>query len=109
VSLYNQEVKRLLQFSLFLLGLATLLAPLVEFFDRWDPPGPPMNDTELGVFAFILVLALILLVSKLMAIIDKLVAIGTVFRPQSSFSMLAEPGLRLVFAVVPQSSPPLRI
>jgi hypothetical protein len=108
VSLYNQEVKRLLQFSLFLLGLATLLAPLVEFFDRWDPPGPPMNDTELDVFGFILVLALILLVSKLIAILDKLVAIGTVFRPQS-FSILAEPGLRLVFAVAPHSSPPLRI
>jgi hypothetical protein len=55
------------------------------------------------------VLALILLVSKLMAILDKLVAIGTVFRPQSSFSMLAERSLRLVFAVVPHSSPPLRI
>ena len=109
MSLYHQAVKRLLQFGLLLLGLATLLAPLVEFFDRWDPPGPPLNDTELGVFGFILVLALILLVSKLMAMLDKLVAIGTVFRPQSSFSMLAERSLRLVFAVVPHCSPPLRI
>jgi hypothetical protein len=106
---YNEEVKRLLQFGVLLLGLATLLTPLVEFFDRWDPPGPPTNDTELGVFGFILVLALVLLVSRLMAILDKLVAIGTVFRPQSSFSMVAEPGLRLTFAVVPHSSPPLRI
>jgi hypothetical protein len=63
VSLYHQAVKRLLQFGLLLLGLATLLALLVEFFDRWDQPGPPLNDTELGVFGVILVLALILLVT----------------------------------------------
>ena len=43
-----------------------LLAPLAEFFDRWDPTGLA-NDTEFGIFALVLTLCLVLVVCTLLA------------------------------------------
>jgi hypothetical protein len=102
-------VKRLLQFGVLILGLAAVLTPLTEFFDRWDPPGPPMNDTELAIFGLVLVLCLVLLVSRLMATLDRLVEIFAVFRRQPRHALTLEINMVQVFAVMPHSSPPLRI
>jgi hypothetical protein len=46
--------------------LAGFVAPVVEFFDYWDPEGLG-SDTEVGVFALIFVLCLVLLVCKLIS------------------------------------------
>ncbi len=59
-------MRRLLQCGLSLLLLAAVLVPVVEFFDQWDPPGLA-DDTEMGVFGLILLLALILLVCTIVA------------------------------------------
>lgn len=59
-------MKRLLQIGTLLLLLVTVLAPLLECFDRWDKPGLG-NDTEFPVFALVLVLCLLLLVMRLVA------------------------------------------
>ena len=107
--LYTKSVKRLLQFGVLLLGLAAVLTPLMEFFDNWDPPGPPSNDTELGVFGLILILCLVLLVSRLIATLDRLIETGAVFRLQPIPLMWLEASRRIASAVVPHSSPPLRI
>ena len=64
------------------LSLAAFLAPLIELFDRWDPPGSG-NDTELAVFGLILTFCLILLVSRLVASLDELIECIT-FRIQPS-------------------------
>jgi hypothetical protein len=72
-------VRRLLQFGVLLLSLAAFLTPIIEFFDQWDPPGPG-GDTELAVFGLILTFCLILLVSKLVASLDKLIERIILFR-----------------------------
>jgi hypothetical protein len=92
-----------------MLLLATFLAPLVEFFDRWDPPGPS-NDMEMAVFGLILVLCLVLVVCKLTASLAGLIAFISVLRPRLSRGSPARTGP--VFArvfVPPLSPPPLRI
>ncbi len=107
--MYTCTVRRLFQFGALMLLLATFLAPLIEFFDRWDPPGPS-NDTEMAVFGLILVLCLVLLVSKLTASSAARIALGSVFRPRLSRGLRVP--LSPVFASVfvpPLSPPPLRI
>jgi len=91
-----------------MLLLAAFFTPLVEFFDRWDPPGPS-NDTEMAVFGLIFALCLVLIVCKLTAALATLI------------SLVLVPGLRqrrgsppreasLFFtSIVPHLSPPLRI
>ncbi|QNI36409.1 hypothetical protein [Edaphobacter albus] len=59
-------MRRLLQLGVLFITLAICYAPLAELFDRWDTPGL-FNDTEFTIFALILVLCLVLLVSKLIA------------------------------------------
>lgn len=61
-------MRRLLQCVTLLFLLVSLLAPLAECFDRWDPPGLT-GDTELPLFAFVLLLALVLLVARLVAVL----------------------------------------
>ena len=107
--LYTEEVKRLLQFGVLLLSLVAVLTPLVEFFDCWDPPVAPINDTELSIFGIVLLFALVLLVSRLLAMLDRMIRIGVLFRLEPLFSVASEPALKLGFVVDPQSSPPLRI
>jgi hypothetical protein len=55
---------RILRLSVTLLILTSLLAPVSEALDRWDPPGLG-NDTEMGLFALVLVLCLVIVVSRL--------------------------------------------
>lgn len=101
-------MRRLLQFGVLFLSLAAFLTPLIEFFDRWDPPGPG-NDTELAVFGLILILCLILLVSKLVASLDKLIERIMLFRIQTPRMVLSPERFYFTGLVTPHSSPPLRI
>ena len=57
---------RLLKVGTFLLLLAVFLAPICEFFDRWDAPGLE-NDTEMAVFLLALLLCLVLAVCKILS------------------------------------------
>jgi hypothetical protein len=59
-------MRRLLQFGTLLFLLVMSVAPLAEFFDRWDAPGLS-NDTEFGVFALVLALCLVQVVCMLIA------------------------------------------
>ena len=61
----KKDMKRLLQFGTTIL-LISVFVPCLELCDRWDAPGLS-NDTEYGVFAFIVILGLVLLVGKLIA------------------------------------------
>ena len=102
-------VRRLFQFGVLLLGLAALLTPLVELCDRWDPPGPPMSDTEFSVFALILILCLILVVSKLVAARSKVLGLVTLFRLQDQPVFLSEDTCCFISIIPPHPSPPLQI
>jgi hypothetical protein len=102
-------VRRLLQLGVLLLSLAALLTPLVELFDRWDPPGPPASDTELSVFALIFLLCLILLVSKLIATLSRQSALVTLSRIRSFATFPSEDGLCFISLAARPTSPPLRI
>jgi len=101
-------VRRLLQFGVLLLSVAAVLTPVMEWFDRWDPPGSFMTDTELSVFALILVLCLILLVSRLLAALLRVPMVATL-RPWQREGVGREGGIGYSWIVVPHSSPPLRI
>jgi hypothetical protein len=90
------------------LSLAAFLTPLIELFDRWDPPGPG-NDTELAVFALILTFCLILLVSRSVASLDKLIERFTLFRVQPSRGVRSPEPFCFTGLVTPHNSPPLRI
>jgi hypothetical protein len=81
---------------------------MIEFFDRWDPPGPG-NDTELAVFGLILTFCLILLVCRIVASLDKLIECITLFHVQSSQTVLSPERIYFTGLVTPHSSPPLRI
>ena len=59
-------MRRLLQLGTLIFVLSTILVPVSEFFDRWDAPGIS-NDTEFAIFALVLVLCLLLLVTKLVS------------------------------------------
>lgn len=65
-------MRRILQFSTFILILTVLLAPISEAFDRWDPPGLG-HDTEFAVVAFVFCMVLVLLVSKLVAMLNLII------------------------------------
>jgi hypothetical protein len=59
-------MRRLLQIGTYLFLLVIFLAPLADYFDRWDAPGIS-NDTEFSVFALVLALCLVLIVCLLIA------------------------------------------
>jgi hypothetical protein len=61
-------MRRLLQLGTFLFVLSTILVPIAELFDRWDGPGIS-NDTEFAFFALMLLLCLVLLISRLVAVL----------------------------------------
>ena len=102
-------MKRLLRLGTFVLLVATIAAPVSEWFDRWDAPGIS-NDAEFAVFALILMLCLVLLVSKLMAAVAmamRLVLLATLRWMEDA---TGTPGNSLAeFFVPPISPPPLRI
>jgi hypothetical protein len=64
--LQREPMRRMLQFATVMMLLACVIAPLSEFFDQWDTEGLS-NDTEFGTVAFIFVLCLVLLLSKLIS------------------------------------------
>jgi len=101
-------VRRLLQIAFVLLMIATLLAPLAEFFDRWDAPGLN-NDTEFPLFLFVLFICLVLIVARLVSLralklqfVSRLVPLAFAFAFDGITSALPAP-------VPPNNSPPLRI
>ncbi len=59
-------MQRLFQLGTLILLATTLLVPLSESLDRWDKPGLG-NDTEFHLFAIVLFLALVLLLTRLVA------------------------------------------
>jgi hypothetical protein len=106
---YHRRMRRLLQFGTSLFLLVMFLAPLAEFFDRWDAPGLS-NDTEFGVFALVLALCLVLVVCMLIAarsLRNKLV-LGPVVQnpPDEKISFVS----KLVVSIfIPPRLTPLRI
>src|SRR5260370_19290223 len=102
-------MRRLLQIGSFLLLLVTFVAPLSECFERWDAPGIS-NDVEFAVFALILALCLVLLVSKLvsgLALLSRLVSIAYRGRhPEPSVG--AHRTSLIAFFVPPLAFPPLK-
>lgn len=69
---YTEKMRRILQFSTFILILTMLLAPISEAFDHWDPPGLG-HDTEFAVLAFVFCIALVLAVSNLVAMLRQII------------------------------------
>jgi ABC-type spermidine/putrescine transport system permease subunit II len=91
-----------------MLLLAAFFTPLVEFFDRWDPPGPS-NDTEMAVFGLMFALCLVLIVCKLTAALATLISLVLVLGLRQSRSSQRLEGRLFLSSIVPQISPPLRI
>jgi hypothetical protein len=91
-----------------MLLLAAFFTPLIEFFDRWDPPGPS-NDTEMAVFGLIFALCLVLIVCKLTAALATLISLVLVLGLQHSGGWLRRDARLFLSSIVPQISPPLRI
>lgn len=89
--------------------LATILAPISELFDRWDAPGLS-NDTEFAIFTLVLFLALVLLVSKLVALHRLIVSLAASRgAPAPNRERLQWSDSVLLSDFVPDTSPPLRI
>ncbi len=102
-------MRRLLQLGTLCLFLAVFLAPLEECFDHWDLPGIA-NDTEFAVFALILTLCLVLLVSKLLSVLA--LRIGFVAQPhrqRSRPASLQQTNSPFAIFIPPIGPSPLRI
>jgi hypothetical protein len=102
-------VKRLLQLATAVLLLAGLIAPIVEFFDQWDPEGLE-DDTEFGAFALIFVLCLVLQVCRLISSAALQFSFGTcgvLHRDEGGED--AEGAHGFIFVIPRLFSPPLRI
>ena len=92
-----------------MLLLAAFVTPVMEIFDRWDPPGPS-NDTELAMFSLILALCLVLLVCKLVASLAGRIFVISIRlpRPDRGATLRELQAPHSIF-VPPHSPPPLRI
>lgn len=109
---YIKRVLFLLRCMTMFLLITGLVSPIAELFDHWDPPGLG-NDTEMPLFAFVLMLSLILLVCRLLASVATTVTliITCRFSPRVPSFQLWSFGIFRAFqqpAFFP-SSPPLRI
>ncbi len=102
-------MRRILQFSVFILILTVLLAPISEAVDRWDPPGLG-HDTEFAVVAFVFCIALVLLVSKLVAMLRQIILLlqlpGSLPPDEQNFPSIIAFRISYLSA---GPSPPLRI
>jgi len=105
---YTHGVRRLLQFGTLMLLLAAFLTPLIQFFDRWDPPGPG-SDTELAVFGLILVLCLVLVVCELIASFGQSIGLTLASRLQQRGRAPSEKLRQIAGILTLHVSPPLRI
>lgn len=102
-------MRRLLQISTLLLIVTVVAAPISEAMDRWDPPGLG-HDTEFALVAFVVCLALVLLVSRLLALRGAvLTLVPALFVPCCGEHSLSLPFAGFVVPPVATSSPPLRI
>lgn len=102
-------MKWVIQLSALLMVLATFLVPLSEYLDRWDAPGI-FNDTEFAIFALILTLGLVLLVSKLTSALAVLFVLASFPHLRGSEPSQAASGSHaLKLFLPPLNSPPLRI
>jgi hypothetical protein len=102
-------MRRLLQLSTLLLMVTVVAAPISEAMDRWDPPGLG-HDTEFALVALVICLALVMLVSRMLAVLGQAISLVAALmapafddRPGPSWS-----GQRGVLASA-AFSPPLRI
>jgi hypothetical protein len=104
-----KEMRRLLQLSTLVLLVTLVAAPISEAMDRWDPPGLG-HDTEFALVAFVVCLALVLLVSRLLALRGMaLTLVAALFRACSSQVCLYVPLAGFRLSPSASSSPPLRI
>src|SRR6266481_4675744 len=101
-------MRRLLQFGTLMLLVVAFATPLMEFFDRWDPPGPS-NDTEMAVFGLMFALCLVLIVCKLTAALATLISLVLVPGSWQSRGSPRRETRSFLSSIVPQISPPLRI
>ena len=98
-------MRRLLQFATVTFMLATVLAPLMECFDRWDAAGLT-NDTEFAVFAFVLLICLVLLVAWLVAAAAHRAELARVRVLERVCDAIAPRQVWFVRAVAPTGTPP---
>ncbi len=101
-------MRRLFQFGAILMLIGAIY-PLLELFDRWDPPGLS-NDTELRVYAFLFAVCLVLLLCKLISswALNFGFLSWQVFLSDESVRPVAT-GPAFVFAIPPPCICPLRI
>lgn len=89
--------------------MVALLAPISEYFDRWDAPGIS-NDVEFAVFSLILTLCLVLLVSRLIASFGLLIEQFSIRHvPDCSNGAVADAYSAFTLVVPPRNTTPLRI
>lgn len=105
-------MRRILQFGALILVLTTVLTPVSEMLDRWDPPGLA-HDTEMHLFAAVLMLGLALLVARLVSstlpLLLALVDHGPSCAAAPCFAAVQE-GVEADLPVsLSRGSPPLRI
>lgn len=98
-------MRRLLQFATITFVLVTLLAPLLELFDRWDAAGLS-NDTEFACFAVVLLLCLVLLVARAVAVWAERTRLATVRWLKRVSVPLVLCCDQFVSAVAPTGTPP---
>ena len=103
-------MRRILELGTLLLILTSLLTPISEVFDRWDPPGF-VNDTEMPLFTIVLLLALVLIVARLISVLRHLLLalIDHGRRHAAARRHGPEAGPLHLLLATPQLSPPLRI
>ena len=102
-------MRRLLQLSTLVLILTVVLTPISEALDRWDTPGLS-HDTEFAVFAFVLCIALVLLVSQLVAMARQVIPLVSEAVMYLRYTMHFPSMVALrVGCVCMGLSPPLRI
>ena len=101
-------MKRLFQFGTILMLIGAFY-PLLELFDRWDPPGLS-NDTEFKVYALLFAICLVLLLCKLISSAAlKLKFISWRVFLHNEDTRPVEAGHTFIFAVPPLFTAPLRI
>ena len=102
-------MRRLYQLGTLLLTMATFLAPISEWFDRWDTPGLS-NDIEFGIFVLVFALVLILVLCKLTATLAlRLTLRRTTVSPHVGRSSFISLGVGARIFIPPHLSQALRI
>ena len=104
-------MQRLFQLGTLILLATTLLVPLSESLDRWDKPGLG-NDTEFHLFAIVLFLALVLLLTRLVARAASALLLFTVWQwsaPVAAFGVRMELNWKRMPVVDTSPPVPLRI